>query len=183
MSKGSHLRQRKVSITAKATSSKNKTMDKTMNMAEVPYTEIEDIIGMPIVGYRYGDAPEEGYSYNHRDREYEPGVSLAQWGLIPEIFSFAISDVWHLKKRYYKGVVAGIGGDDEICIKKHKEITYKEYLQLRKELYQSSVAYLNYKISILRYFVRAGYSPADHMSKKADDFEELRRKIIKKFNK
>ena len=158
-------------------------MDKTMNMAEVPYTEIEDIIGMPIVGYRYGDAPEEGYSYNHRDREYEPGVSLAQWGLVPEIWSYAISDVSHLKKRYYKGVIAGLGGDDEICIKKHKEITYKEYLQLRKELYQSSVAYLNYKISILRYFVRAGYSPADYMSSKADKFEELRRKIIKKFYK
>ena len=156
-------------------------MEKTNQIDKVPYTEIADIIGMPIVGYRYGEAPEDGYSYNHRDREYEPGVSLAQWGLIPEIFSFAISDVWHLKKRYYKGVVAGIGGDDEVCIVKHREITYKEYLQLRKELYQSSVAYLNYKISILRYFVNAGYSPADYMSKKADEFEELRRKIIKKY--
>ena len=162
---------------------KTKTMDKTMNIAEVPYTESEDIIGMPIVGYRYGEAPEDGYSYNHRDREYEPGVSLAQWGLIPEIWSFAISGVSHLKKRYYKGVIAGIGGDDEVCIKRCKEITYKEYLQLRKELYRSSVAYLNYKISILRYFVNAGYSPADYMSEKADKLEELRRKIIKKFNK
>ena len=73
------------------------------------------------------------------------------------------------------------GRDNEVCIKNHKEITYKEHLQLRKELYRSSVAYLNYKISILRYFVRAGYSPAEYMSRKA--FEELRRKIIKKFNK
>jgi hypothetical protein len=160
-----------------------KVLNKRMNIDEVPYTESEDILGMPIVGYRYGEAPEEGRSYNHRDREYEPGVSLAQWGLIPEIFSFAISDVWHLKKRYYKGVIAGIGGDNEVCIKDYKEITYKEYLQLRKELYRSSVAYLNYKISILRYFVNAGYSPADYMSRKADEFEELRRKIIKKFNK
>lgn len=158
-------------------------MDKTINIAEVPYTEINDIIGMPIVGYRYGEAPEVGYSYNNRDREYEPGVSLAQWGLVPEIFSFAISGVSHLKKRYYKGIIAGVGGDDEVCIKKHKEITYKEYLQLRKELYRSSVAYLNYKISILRYFVNAGYSPADYMSQKADKLEELRRKIIKKLNK
>jgi hypothetical protein len=75
------------------------------------------------------------------------------------------------------------GRDNEVCIKNHKEITYKEHLQLRKELYRSSVAYLNYKISILRYFVRAGYSPAEYMSRKADEFEELRRKIIKKFNK
>lgn len=154
-----------------------------MNISEVPYTEIEDILGTPIVGYRYGDAPEGGRSYNHRERAFEPGVSLAQWGLIPEIWSFAISDVIHLKRKYYKGVIAGIGGDDEVCIKKHKEITYKEYLQLRKELYQSSVAYLNYKISILRYFVSAGYSPADYMEEKADKLEELRRKIIKKFNK
>lgn len=158
----------------------NKTMNKTRQIDEVPYTEIDDIIGMPIVGYRYGEAPEDGYSYNHRDREYEPGVSLAQWGLIPEIWSFAISDVSHLKKRYYKGVIAGTGGDDEICIIRHREISYREYLALRKELYASSIAYLNYRISRLRCLVRAGYSPADYMSKKADDFEELRSKIIKR---
>ena len=158
-------------------------MDKKISINEVPYTEIEDILGMPIVGYRYGEAPEDGDSYNHRDREYEPGVSLAQWGLTPEIWSFAISDVSHKKKRYYKGVIAGTGGDDEVCIKKHKEITYKEYLKLRKELYASSIAYLDYRISRLRYLVSAGYSPADYMTAKADKFEELRRKIIKKFNK
>lgn len=87
------------------------------------------------------------------------------------------------KKRYYKGVIAGTGGDDEVCIKKHKEITYKEYLKLRKESYASSIAYLDYRISRLRYLVGAGYSPADYMTAKADKFEELRRKIIKKFNK
>ena len=38
-----------------------------MSMAEVPYTESEDILGMPIVGYRYGEAPEEGFSYNSRE--------------------------------------------------------------------------------------------------------------------
>ena len=43
-------------------------MDKTMSMAEVPYTESEDILGMPIVGYRYVEAPEEGFSYNNRER-------------------------------------------------------------------------------------------------------------------
>nr|DAS84123.1 MAG TPA: hypothetical protein [Caudoviricetes sp.] len=156
---------------------------KAIKIDQVPYTEIGDILGMPIVGYRYGEAPEEGRSYNYRDHEFEPGVSLAQWGQIPEIWSFAISDVSHKKKRYYKGVIAGTGGDDEVCIKKYKEITYKEYLKLRKELYASSIAYLDYRISRLRYLVSAGYSPADYMSQKADKFEELRRKIIKKFNK
>lgn len=150
---------------------------------EVPYTEINDIVGLPIVGYRFGDAPENGHSYNYRDRSLEPGVSLAQWGLLPGIWSFAISDVSHIKRRYYKGVIAGIGGDDEVCIKKCKEITYKEYLQLRKELHLSSVAYLNYKISILRYFVSAGYSPADYMAEKANKLEELRRRIIKRHAK
>lgn len=156
---------------------------KAIKIDQVPYTEIGDILGMPIVGYRYGEAPEGGRSYNYRDHEFEPGVSLAQWGQIPEIWSFAISDVSHKKKRYYKGVIAGTGGDDEVCIKKHKEITYKEYLSLRKELYASSIAYLDYRISRLRYLVSAGYSPADYMTAKADKFEELRRKIIKKFNK
>lgn len=123
------------------------------------------------------------------DRTTTEIVSLSQGcpshsgGQIPEIWSFAISDVSHKKKRYYKGVIAGTGGDDEVCIKKHKEITYKEYLKLRKELYASSIAYLDYRISRLRYLVSAGYSPADYMTEKADKFEELRRKIIKKFNK
>ena len=155
-------------------------MDKITRIDKVPYTEIGDIIGMPIVGYRYGEAPEGGRSYNHRDKEYEPGVSLAQWGIIPEIFSFAISGVWHLKKRYYKGVISGIGGDDEVCITQHREITYREYLQLRKELYMSSVAYINYRISRLRYLVGAGYSPADYMAEEADDLERMRSKIIKR---
>lgn len=86
-----------------------KVLNKRMNIDEVPYTESEDILGMPIVGYRYGEAPEEGRSYNHRDREYEPGVSLAQWGLIPEIFSFAISDVWHLKRDTTKALLLASG--------------------------------------------------------------------------
>lgn len=150
---------------------------------KVPYTEISDIVGLPIVGYRYGEAPEEGRSYNYRDQEWEPGVSLAQWGQIPEIWSFAISDVSHKKKRYYKGVIAGTGGDDEVCIKKHKEIPYKEYLKLRKELYASSIAYLDYRISRLRYLVSAGYSPADYMAAKADKFEDLRKKILKRSKK
>ena len=37
-------------------------------------------IGDVVVGYRYGKAPEGSCSYNHRDNEYETGVSMASVG-------------------------------------------------------------------------------------------------------
>lgn len=36
-----------------------------------------DIIGSKIVGYRYGEAPECGRSFNTQTRQYECGVSMA----------------------------------------------------------------------------------------------------------
>ena len=37
-----------------------------------------DIIGIKVVGYRYGKAPKCGRSYNYRENHYEDGVSMAQ---------------------------------------------------------------------------------------------------------
>ena len=36
-----------------------------------------NIIGSKIVGYRYGEAPECGRSFNTQTRQYECGVSMA----------------------------------------------------------------------------------------------------------
>ena len=33
-------------------------------------TTLKDLIGKTIVGYRYGEAPKDGRSYNYRDKNY-----------------------------------------------------------------------------------------------------------------
>ena len=84
-----------------------------------------------IVGYRYGAAPKEGKSYNYREQEYECGVSMASVGYLGEIYSACyFAD---RKKYYYVGDFAGFGSDGEVCLSNVKQITYKEYLRLRKE--------------------------------------------------
>jgi hypothetical protein len=45
--------------------------------------------GMTTVGYRYGKAPESGFSYNSREQKYEKGVSMASAGGVDEVGSFA----------------------------------------------------------------------------------------------
>ncbi len=53
---------------------------------------VHDLIGETIVGYRYGEAPESGYSWNYAENKPEPGVSMAQVGYFREYRSFAIAD-------------------------------------------------------------------------------------------
>lgn len=96
--------------------------------------KVSDLIGKTIVGYRYGEAPESGHSWNYAENKPEPGVSMAQWGYFKECGSFAVSEAAsNRKKYYYIGEIAGEGGDDEICLTNVKRISYKEYLKLRKE--------------------------------------------------
>ena len=71
-----------------------------------------DIIGIKVVGYRYGKAPKCGRSYNYRENHYEDGVSMAQVCYYKPVGSFAANGE---KKYYYEGVVSGIGSDNEIC--------------------------------------------------------------------
>ena len=97
---------------------------------------IKDIIGLKIAGFRYGKAPSGGISYNTREREYEPGVSMAKVGYGKEIKSFAI-DGQSKKKYYYIGEIAGTGGDDEICLKNVRQLTKSEY---EKELINTAEA-------------------------------------------
>lgn len=88
----------------------------------------QDIAGETIVGYRYGEAPESGRSWNTRENCYEPGVSMASVGYLEEIRSFAVEAYGGEDIHYYRGrVVAETGGDDEICLEDVEEITREEY--------------------------------------------------------
>ena len=97
--------------------------------------EKDKLIGRTIVGYRYGEAPESGFSHNFQTNEDECGVSMAQVGYLDEYGSFAISEAASRRKRYYYiGVIAGFGGDDEVCLTNCKRISYREYLGYRKQM-------------------------------------------------
>ena len=88
-----------------------------------------DIIGIKVVGYRYGKAPKCGRSYNYRENHYEDGVSMAQVCYYKPVGSFAANGE---KKYYYEGVVSGIGSDNEICLSSVKQISYNEYQKMKK---------------------------------------------------
>ena len=87
-----------------------------------------DIIGIKVVGYRYGKAPKCGRSYNYRENHYEDGVSMAQVCYYKPVGSFAANGE---KKYYYEGVVSGIGSDNEICLSSVKQISYNEYQKMK----------------------------------------------------
>ena len=105
---------------------------------------MDNLIGKKVVGYRYGAAPESGFSYNRRENELEPGVSMAQVLFGEGVRSFAVSGLSSAKKYYYIGEITGEGGDDEVCIKNHKQITRLEYLRLRKEMVDTHNDIINY---------------------------------------
>lgn len=104
---------------------------------------LQDIIGKTIVGYRYGIAPESGYSYNTRENERECGVSMAQVGFCKEVQSFAVSAQVN-EKYYYIGEIAGIGGDDEICLVNVRQISEAEYLAIREDTKEASNSVVDY---------------------------------------
>lgn len=139
--------------------------------------KIEDIIGQTIVGYRYGEAPESGFSWNYAENRNEPGVSMAQVGYYREYNSFAISDAASNRKRYYYiGEIAGEGGDDEICLTNVRRISYKDYLRLRKESKQVSNDYVN---AICDRSLRSIYRGYD-IGRSEEEIEAMRSKYIKK---
>lgn len=93
---------------------------------------INNIGSNDIVGYRYGNAPEGGRSYNSMYKKYEDGVSLASGLGRDEVGSFAVSGSKKRPIKYYRGKKSGTGGDDEYLIKNPVEITKKEYLDSLK---------------------------------------------------
>lgn len=139
--------------------------------------EIKELIGKTIVGYRYGKAPESGRSWNYLEDCFEPGVSMAQVGYYKEYCSFAISDAASRRKRfYYVGEIAGLGGDDEICLTNIRHISYKDYLRLRKETKQVSNDYVNAKCDSDVSLIKRGWSIGTTVEK----IEATRAKYLKK---
>lgn len=118
-----------------------------------------DFVGKEIVGYRYGKAPESGCSYNTAEQKYECGVSMAQVGFDKEINSFATA-AQSSKKYYYKGTIAGFGGDNEICLIDVVKITKAQYLKERQgdTMIKVSNNIVNNKADRLLRLKNAGYS-------------------------
>lgn len=137
-------------------------------------TTLADVKGIEIVGYRYGIAPENGYSYNTREREYECGVSMAQVGYDKEINSFAI-DAQSSKRYYYIGCVAGIGGDNEMCLTDVRQISKTEYLAKRKEMTAASNAIVNYNADRQIALINRGFD----LGRSIEQIEQYRKKYLK----
>ena len=114
--------------------------------------------GLQIVGYRYGEAPKYGRSWNYREQEYECGVSMASVGYDKEIGSFAISEARSRRKYYYIGTICGVGGDDEICLRDVKRITYRQYLKLRVKMVGISNQIVNDRIDSKIALIERGWS-------------------------
>lgn len=133
------------------------------------------LIGKKIVGYRYGEAPKCGKSYNHRERNYECGVSMACVGYYKEVGSFAVSDLLSAKKYYYEGIICGEGGDDEICLSDVRLISYKEYLHLRKEYVDTSNQYINYIFDRKIRLIEMGYN----VGMSVEDIENKRKEYLR----
>ena len=133
--------------------------------------------GQTIVGYRYGEAPEGGLSWNYRENEWEPGVSMAQVGFDKEIGSFAVSDAGTSRKKfYYMGTICGqTGGDGEICLSDVRRITRNEYLSLRKKMVAVSNQIVNDRIDRLIYLVNRGWN----VGKSVEQLEEERNMYLK----
>lgn len=132
--------------------------------------------GRKIVGYRYGKAPENGRSYNYREREFECGVSMASVGYDKEIGSFAVWDASKRKKYYYVGTICGTGGDDEICLADVEQISYKDYLRMRKEMVDVSNQVVNDRIDTKINLINAGY----FLGYTIEQLEAQRQRYIKK---
>ncbi len=135
-------------------------------------TTLNDILGIAVVGYRFGKAPESGRSYNFRDGFYEEGVSMAQVLYCKPVGSFAAGGE---KKYYYKGIVSGTGSDNEICITDVTPITYREYMQLRKTMISESNAITNYYADQKIRLLNQGYN----IGCTEKDIEDYRRKFLK----
>lgn len=139
--------------------------------------EVTDLIGKTIVGYRYGEAPQSGHSWNYTEDMPEPGVSMAQVGYYKEYSTFAVTGARASRKRvYYVGEIAGEGSDDEICLRNVRRISYREYLRLRIETKQVSNDYVNALCDRYVSLLNGGW----HICKTYEQVEEMRRKYTKK---
>lgn len=132
-------------------------------------------IGMKIVGYRYGEAPENGRSWNYQSNEWECGVSMASVGYDKEIASFAVSGASDRKKYYYIGTVCGTGGDDEICLENVSKISFREYQRMRKEMKDVSNIIVNDRYDRKVSLIERGFN----LGKTIEEIENERSKYLR----
>lgn len=132
-------------------------------------------LGMQIVGYRYGEAPEGGRSWNYRENQWEVGVSMASVGYDKEINSFAVSGATNRKKYYYVGTVCGTGGDDEICLENVRQISFREYQKMRKEMTAASNTIVNDRYDRKITLIERGYN----IGKTIEEVEDERKKYLR----
>ena len=131
-----------------------------------------DIIGIKVVGYRYGKAPKCGRSYNYWENHYEDGVSMAQVCYYKPVGSFAANGE---KKYYYEGVVSGIGSDNEICLSSVKQISYNEYQKMKKSLITESNLITNFYADQKKRLLDKGFN----IGMSYEGIEEMRNKYLK----
>lgn len=130
---------------------------------------------MQIVGYRYGEAPEGGRSWNYRENQWEVGVSMASVGYDKEINSFAVSGATNRKKYYYVGTVCGTGGDDEICLENVRQISFREYQKMIKEMTAASNMIVNDRYDRKITLIERGYN----IGKTIEEVEDERKKYLR----
>lgn len=121
-------------------------------------TAFSDIKGLTIVGFRFGEAPESGKSWNYMTNSAEDGVSMAQVGYDKLIGSFATSEASKRGKFYYIGEICGTGGDGEICLENVVRISYREYCQKRKEMVEQSNAVVNFRYDRKLNLIEKGFN-------------------------
>ena len=132
-------------------------------------------LGMTIVGYRYGEAPENGRSWNYQNNEWECGVSMASVGYDKEIASFAVSGASVRKKYYYIGTVCGTGGDDEICLENVTKISFRDYQRMRKEMKDVSNMIVNDRYDRKVSLIERGFN----LGKTIEEIENERSKYLR----
>ena len=134
--------------------------------------ELEDIKGIKMVGFRYGEAPE--YSWNYAENKPENGVSMASVGYIKET-DRTKTEFGDRKRFYYLGEISDTGSDGEFCMDSLKQISYKEYLEMKKSLVNESNLLADYKCDLKIYIKKGGWD----VDMTYDEIEDMRKKLKK----
>ena len=129
---------------------------------------------MNAVGYRYGDAPESGYSRNHATGQLEAGVSMAGLGGGYDCSSFAVMG-WREageRKQYYTGtlVLDSTGSDGEPLLSDVTRISRAEYLaQIKGDAQRKAI----------RAWYRARARVAIYLTRNSEHYAESGRETLR----
>lgn len=117
--------------------------------------DLQDIIGLTIVGFRYGLAPEN--SWNYAENKPENGVSMASCGYYPETLRTKV-EFGDRKRYYYIGIISDTGSDDEFLMKNLKKISYKQYLFHKKNMIEESNLLVDYLCDLKLWCIGNGWN-------------------------